>query len=139
MDYRGLQIFPDENGDGLPESRGWPAMTGAEDSIAAAHARGMKVYLDIITNHSADVIKYRECPANDCAYRGLADYPHSRRGGLGGRSVARDLLLLAVPTANAARAKRFRELANIADNSRDAHPACRDEDDHDRRRAWIPE
>ena len=29
----------------------------------------MKVYLDIITNHTADVIKYRECPANDCAYR----------------------------------------------------------------------
>src|SRR5688572_6213542 len=32
--------------------------------VDAAHARGMKVYLDIITNHSADVIKYRECPLN---------------------------------------------------------------------------
>jgi glycosidase len=55
--------------------------------VDAAHARGMKVYLDIITNHSADVIKYRECPANDCAYRGLADYPHSRRGGLAGEAI----------------------------------------------------
>lgn len=36
MDYRGLQISPDSNGDGLPESRGWPVMKGAEDSIAAA-------------------------------------------------------------------------------------------------------
>src|SRR5690242_9038246 len=29
--------------------------------VDAAHARGMKVYLDIITNHTADVIQYREC------------------------------------------------------------------------------
>lgn len=36
MDYRGLQVFPDDNGDGLPSSRGWNAMTGAEDLIAAA-------------------------------------------------------------------------------------------------------
>lgn len=36
MDYRGIQISPDSNDDGLPESRGWNAMTGAEDSIAAA-------------------------------------------------------------------------------------------------------
>lgn len=28
--------------------------------IAAAHAKGMKVYFDIITNHTADVISYRE-------------------------------------------------------------------------------
>jgi glycosidase len=55
--------------------------------VDSAHARGMKVYLDIITNHSADVIKYRECPANDCAYRGLADFPHTRRGGAGGEAI----------------------------------------------------
>jgi glycosidase len=55
--------------------------------VDAAHARGMKVYLDIITNHSADVIQYRECPNNDCAYRGLADYPYSRRGGLAGEAI----------------------------------------------------
>src|SRR3954466_7973753 len=29
--------------------------------VTAVHARGMKVYLDIITNHTADVIQYREC------------------------------------------------------------------------------
>ncbi|WP_243455958.1 alpha-amylase family glycosyl hydrolase [Sphingosinicella sp. BN140058] len=55
--------------------------------VAAAHARGIKVYLDIITNHTADVIKYRECPKNDCAYRGLGDYPHSRRGGITGAPI----------------------------------------------------
>ncbi|PSJ38093.1 alpha-amylase family glycosyl hydrolase [Allosphingosinicella deserti] len=55
--------------------------------VDAAHARGMKVYLDIITNHTADVIKYRECPKNDCSYRSLGDYPHSRRGGLSGAEI----------------------------------------------------
>ena len=32
--------------------------------IDATHARGMKVYLDIIANHTADVIAYRECPTS---------------------------------------------------------------------------
>lgn len=36
MDYRGMDIKPDANGDGYPEARGWPAMNGAEDTIAAA-------------------------------------------------------------------------------------------------------
>ncbi len=31
-----------------------------EDLIAAAHAKGMKVFFDIITNHTADVISYQE-------------------------------------------------------------------------------
>ncbi|MEQ1687064.1 MAG: alpha-amylase family glycosyl hydrolase [Sphingopyxis sp.] len=43
--------------------------------VDAAHARGMKVYMDIITNHSADVIQYAECPTSACAYRSIADYP----------------------------------------------------------------
>lgn len=55
--------------------------------VQAAHARGIKVYLDIVTNHTADVINYRECPANDCAYRGRADYPYSRRGGVDGAPI----------------------------------------------------
>lgn len=38
MDYRGLKILPDDNGDGLPESRGFPVMDGAQDLIAAARA-----------------------------------------------------------------------------------------------------
>ncbi|TPE64984.1 alpha-amylase [Sandaracinobacter neustonicus] len=55
--------------------------------IAAAHARGMKVYLDIITNHTADVIRYRECPDTACAYRSRADYPFTRRGGPRGEPI----------------------------------------------------
>ncbi len=43
--------------------------------VDAAHARNIKVYLDIITNHTADVIKYKEC--NPCAYRSLGDYPNA--------------------------------------------------------------
>lgn len=34
--YRGIQIGPDSNGDGLPESRGWDVMAGAQDTVAAA-------------------------------------------------------------------------------------------------------
>ncbi|WP_421737303.1 alpha-amylase family glycosyl hydrolase [Caulobacter sp.] len=55
--------------------------------VDAAHARGMKVYMDIVANHTADVIRYRECPANDCAYRGKADYPYVRRGGVEGAAI----------------------------------------------------
>ncbi len=43
--------------------------------VDAAHDRGMKVYMDIITNHSADVIQYAECPKSACEYRSRADYP----------------------------------------------------------------
>ncbi len=55
--------------------------------VEAAHSRGLKVYLDIVANHTADVIRYRECPANDCAYRSRADYPFTRRGGLDGEAI----------------------------------------------------
>jgi len=50
--------------------------------VSAAHARGMKVYLDIVVNHTADVIRYRECPVAPCPYRSEAQYPYTRRGGL---------------------------------------------------------
>ena len=43
--------------------------------VDEAHRRGMKVYMDIITNHSADVIQYAECPNSACEYRSRADYP----------------------------------------------------------------
>jgi len=46
--------------------------------VNAAHTRGMKVYLDIITNHTADVIQYKECPSGPCPYRSRADFPYSR-------------------------------------------------------------
>jgi len=55
--------------------------------VEAAHARGMKVYMDIITNHTADVIKYREGDANGYKYRHEADYPYSRQGGIGGKPI----------------------------------------------------
>jgi len=53
--------------------------------VDAAHARGIKVYMDIIVNHTADVIQYRE--GGDYAYRGKADYPYSRRGGVNGAPI----------------------------------------------------
>jgi glycosidase len=56
--------------------------------VDAAHARGMKVYMDIIANHTADVIKYRECEADKpCAYRSRADYPYTRKGGVSGPAI----------------------------------------------------
>jgi glycosidase len=55
--------------------------------VDAAHARGMKVYMDIIVNHTADVIAYRECPDSKCVYRGRADYPYQRRGGPAGAAI----------------------------------------------------
>ena len=65
--------------------------------VEAAHARGMKVYLDIITNHTADVVKLREChdpdyagadkEAEGCPYRGKADYPYSTRGPVVGERI----------------------------------------------------
>ncbi len=58
-----------------------------EELVKAAHARDMKVYLDIVTNHTADVIAYRECPDRSCAYRSRADYPYSRRGGTQGAPI----------------------------------------------------
>ncbi|MCU0729546.1 MAG: alpha-amylase family glycosyl hydrolase [Sphingopyxis sp.] len=43
--------------------------------VRAAHARGMKVYMDIIANHTADVISYTEGAAQNFPYRSIADYP----------------------------------------------------------------
>lgn len=64
--------------------------------VDAAHDRDMKVYLDIITNHTADVISYRECydpdykgadKVNSCDYRSVADYPYTTRGGVKGVAI----------------------------------------------------
>jgi pullulanase-type alpha-1,6-glucosidase len=41
--------------------------------IAQAHAKGMKVFFDIITNHTADVINYKE---GQYTYRDKATYPY---------------------------------------------------------------
>ena len=56
--------------------------------VDAAHARGMKVYMDIITNHTADVIYFAECEGKgQCPYRSIADYPYQRRGGTNGDAI----------------------------------------------------
>ncbi len=64
--------------------------------VDAAHGRGMKVYMDIITNHSADIIQYRECHDPDwsgervtgkCAYRYIGDYPWTTRGTVDGDAI----------------------------------------------------
>lgn len=53
--------------------------------VDAAHARGMKFYMDIVVNHTADVIQLAECKSQlDCPYRSVADYPYQRRGGVNG-------------------------------------------------------
>ncbi len=55
--------------------------------VDAAHARGMKVYMDIITNHTADVIRYADGVATNHEYRSLGDYPYSTRGGVDGPGI----------------------------------------------------
>ena len=54
--------------------------------VDAAHARGLKVYMDIIANHTADVIQYREA-AEGYPYRNRADWPYSRKGGATGAAI----------------------------------------------------
>ncbi|WP_379551598.1 alpha-amylase family glycosyl hydrolase [Qipengyuania sp. DGS5-3] len=55
--------------------------------VDAAHARGIKVYMDIITNHTADVIRYEEGNATGYGYRSKGDFPYSRRLGLDGEPI----------------------------------------------------
>jgi neopullulanase len=56
--------------------------------VDAAHSRGMKVYMDIVVNHTADVIQFAECKVQEeCPYRSVADYPYQRRGGVGGKPI----------------------------------------------------
>lgn len=47
-----------------------------KEFITKAHKMGFKVYMDIITNHTSDVIYFEECVGkNDCEYRDTNDYP----------------------------------------------------------------
>ena len=48
--------------------------------IDTAHAKGLKVYVDIVINHTANIIKYKECEARFCDYRSKADYPALNTG-----------------------------------------------------------
>lgn len=55
--------------------------------VDSAHARGMKVYMDIIANHTADVIQYKEGTAEAYYYRSRADYPFSTKGPVDGPGI----------------------------------------------------
>ena len=56
--------------------------------VDAVHARGMKFYMDIVANHTADVIQFAECEGkNECPYRSIANYPYQRRGGIDGQPI----------------------------------------------------
>ena len=56
--------------------------------VDAVHARGMKFYMDIVANHTADVIQLAGCKSGvECDYRSIADYPYRRRGGVNGAPI----------------------------------------------------
>ncbi len=56
--------------------------------VDAAQQARMKVYMDIVVNHTADVIQLEGCRNGvDCPYRSIADYPYQRRGGVGGKPI----------------------------------------------------
>lgn len=56
--------------------------------VDAVHARGMKFYMDIVANHTADVIQLEGCKSGvECPYRSIADYPYQRRGGINGAPI----------------------------------------------------
>ncbi|WP_425569690.1 alpha-amylase family glycosyl hydrolase [Sphingomonas daechungensis] len=56
--------------------------------VDAVHARGMKFYMDIVVNHTADVLYPAECAGQgQCPYRSIADYPYQRRGGIAGAAI----------------------------------------------------
>jgi hypothetical protein len=61
--------------------------------------RGMKVYMDIITNHTADVIQYKECPTGGCAIAAAPIIPIQRRASHGGPKSTPVLMGIQVQTA----------------------------------------
>jgi alpha-amylase len=51
------------------------------DLVTAAHRRGIKVYFDIISNHTADVIRYTEGAAGRMPYVSKDDAPYTTASG----------------------------------------------------------
>ena len=91
-----------------------------QELVDAAHARDIKVFFDIITNHTADVVKYNEChdgiadssgngtddldadgplPGGACPYRSIAEYPFDTEGGAGGAPINSGFLVPDAPLA----------------------------------------
>lgn len=52
----------------------WGSEDDFKNLVDQAHQRGMKLFIDVIINHTADGISYREC--SDCPYRSRDDYPY---------------------------------------------------------------
>lgn len=53
----------------------WGTEADLQRLVDAAHARDMKVFLDIVVNHTADIIGYEECTA--CPYRPQGTPPYT--------------------------------------------------------------
>src|SRR4029077_448130 len=51
------------------------------DLVAAAHERGIKVYFDIISNHTADVIRYTEGANGRMPYKSKDEAPYRTASG----------------------------------------------------------
>ena len=52
-------------------------MEEMKDFVSTAHSKGLKVFLDVVVNHTGDLISYKE----GGAFRSLADYPYKTRDG----------------------------------------------------------
>lgn len=64
--------------------------------VDQAHARGIRIIMDIVVNHTADIIQYRECAvrndgpdvySSDCAYRPISAFPWTTQGDDDGRAI----------------------------------------------------
>ena len=53
----------------------WGREDDLKEFVQKAHQRNIKVYLDVIVNHTADMISYREC--SECPYRSREDFPYA--------------------------------------------------------------
>jgi neopullulanase len=107
--------------------------------VDAAHARGMKVYMDIITNHTADVIQYRECsdralPGEEmgeagCVYRSVGAYPWTSEGGPEGPRINDGFAGVSVETSE--------NFAKLDNPDWAYHPFVPDEEADVKNPAWL--
>src|SRR3546814_17647292 len=65
--------------------------------VTGVQTCALPIFMDIVTNHTADVIQYRECgvsgdlasgdASQTCPYHSLAQYPYTTRGGIHGEPI----------------------------------------------------